>query len=273
MISPRLLTFLIHDHGAIRPEAPAILSPGKKELSYQRLSQHIHSIALQLTRLGIRPGDRVAVVLPNGAEMATAFLAISSVCTCAPLNPAYPLEEFRFSMADLHVKALVALAGNDRPDRKAAAGLGIPIISLEPDTHIAGIFSLACSLPSDETIAEPVLAGIEDVALVLHTSGTTSRPKIVPLTHFNIIPLGPQHRRDVCPLPGRPLFEHDAALPHSWIDRRPFDFAGDRGWHRVHPGIPIRPGDGLVVRVRSDLVYGCSHHPPGNPGTGSKTTG
>jgi non-ribosomal peptide synthetase component F len=91
MISPKILPRLIFDQGKKSPEALALLSPGKKGLPYQQLSQQVSSIALQLTRLGMHAGDRLAVVLPNGAEMAGAFLAISAVCTCAPLNPAYPM--------------------------------------------------------------------------------------------------------------------------------------------------------------------------------------
>jgi acyl-CoA synthetase (AMP-forming)/AMP-acid ligase II/acyl carrier protein len=186
MRSPSLLYLLILDQAKKSPEAPAILSPDKKALSYRQLNQQIDSTTLQLTRLGIRPGERVAVVLPNGPEMATAFLAISSVCTCAPLNPAYLVDEFKSSLTDLGVKALVALPGNGHPAHTAAASLGIPVISLEPDPEFAGLFSLVSDLTSDEAISEPGLAELEDVALVLQTSGTTARPKIVPLTHRNI---------------------------------------------------------------------------------------
>ena len=186
MTSPNLLYRLILDQSKIRPEAPAILFPSKKALSYQQLLWHLQTTVLRLARFGIQPGDRLAVVLPNGPEMATAFLAISSVCTCAPLNPAYPVEEYNFSLADLHVKALVAMPGNDHPACKAAVDLGIPIVYLQPDPQTAGIFDLSCDLPFDNSIPEPSLAGLDDVGLVLHTSGTTSRPKIVPLTHRNI---------------------------------------------------------------------------------------
>jgi oxalate---CoA ligase len=186
MTSPNLLYRLILDQGKKRPEAPAILSPSKKALSFQQLSWHLQTTVLRLARFGIQPGDRLAVVLPNGPEMATAFLAISSVCTCAPLNPAYPVEEYNFSMADMHVKALVAMPGNDHPACKAAVDLGIPIVYLQPDPQTAGIFDLSCDSPFDNIITDPTLAGLDDVALVLHTSGTTSRPKIVPLTHGNI---------------------------------------------------------------------------------------
>jgi acyl-CoA synthetase (AMP-forming)/AMP-acid ligase II/acyl carrier protein len=186
MISPRLLFQLVKNESDNRPHASAILSPGKETLSYRELSWHFQAIVLQLTRLGIRPGDRVAVVLPNGPCMATAFVAVSSVCTCVPLNPAYLVDECTFGMKDLRVKVLVAGSGNDLPARKAAVGLGIPVITLEPDAQVAGTYHLVSDMPVDESISEPILAGVDDVALVLHTSGTTARPKIVPLTHRNI---------------------------------------------------------------------------------------
>ena len=186
MISSCLINQLIFNPDNHSIDAPAILSPGKETISYRALSRHLQMIALQLTRIGFRPGDRLAVVLQNGPEMATAFLAISAVCTCAPLNPSYLLEEFKFSLEDLQIKALITTPGMDHPSCKAAFELRIPVINLEPDLQFAGIFSLTHNLPVDETISEPVLMGMDDVALVLHTSGTTSRAKIVPLTHRNI---------------------------------------------------------------------------------------
>ncbi len=186
MIPPRLLHQMISSEHGNRQQALAILSPGLEALSYRDLSRHLVSTAFQLTRLGIRPGDRLAVVLPNGPEMATAFLAISSVCACAPLNPSYRVEEFKASLTDLHIKALVTFPGSQSPARQAATSLGIPVITLETHGCIAGIFSLSGDLLENETISEPLLAGIDDVALVLQTSGTTSRPKTVPLTHRNI---------------------------------------------------------------------------------------
>jgi acyl-CoA synthetase (AMP-forming)/AMP-acid ligase II len=186
MPGPSSLYELILNESQISPQAPAIRAPGKETLSYGELSQHLQSTALQLSRLGIKAGDRVAVVLPNGPEMATAFLAVSSVCACAPLNPGYPYDEFIFSLSDLHVRALVALPGSEAPAHKAAAALEIPVLSLEPDPRQAGKFSFSSHIPLAVNMVEPGLAGMDDTALVLHTSGTTSRPKIVPLTHRNI---------------------------------------------------------------------------------------
>ncbi len=186
MQGPSSLYELILNESQISPQGPAIRAPRKETLSYGELSQHLRSIALQLSRLGIHHEDRVAVVLPNGSEMATAFLAVSSVCACAPLNPGYQYDEFLFSLSDLHIKALVTLAGSKSPANKVAAALEIPVISLEPDPRQAGKFILSSKIPLKSTLLEPILAGMDDTALVLHTSGTTSRPKIVPLTHRNI---------------------------------------------------------------------------------------
>ena len=184
---PRSLFELIINEGSKRPQAQAIQSPGKESLTYRELSLHLRSIALQLSRLGIRHGDRLAVVLPNGPEMATAFLAISSVCTCAPLNPACPFEELLFSLSDLQINSLVTLPGSETPAHKAAAALKIPVIAVEPDPRWAGKFSLSSDAPVTNIISEPILAGMDEAALILHTSGTTSRPKIVPLSHRNIL--------------------------------------------------------------------------------------
>ena len=186
MTPPSLIYQLICNQNKEILDFPAILSPGKETISYRSLSRHIQAIARQLTRMGLHAGDRFAVVLPNGPEMATAFLAISAVCTCAPFNPSLMYDDFKFSLEDLHIKALVIAKGMVNDSRKAAIDKNIPVIDLEPDPFTAGKFTLIHNLPVDETINEPVLADINDIALVLQTSGTTSRPKIVPLTHRNI---------------------------------------------------------------------------------------
>ena len=165
---------------------PPSCRPGNNRSLSGSFPSILKFIALQLNRLGFERGDRVAVVLPNSPDMATTFLAVSSVCTCAPLNPAYRVDEFIFSMKDLKAKVLITSFENDHPVLQAAASLSIPVIKLEPDTQNAGLFSLSASLPIDGLQSEPVLSKLEDIALVLHTSGTTSRPKVVPLTHRNI---------------------------------------------------------------------------------------
>ena len=170
-------------------DAVAIAAPNRPALTYKGLRAHVEQTVAMLNRFGIGRNDRVAIVLPNGPEMATAFVSIAAGATTAPLNPAYRREEFDFYLSDLGAKALLVEGGSTSPAIEAAAARNIPVLELVTDeSSPAGLFEIA---PAEGmALAPPAssggLAGADDVALVLHTSGTTSRPKIVPLTHRNV---------------------------------------------------------------------------------------
>lgn len=167
-------------------DARALSSPGGAPLTYRNLRSLVADVAASLASQGIGPNDRVGIVLDNGPEAATAFLSIGSAATAAPLNPSYRAEEFEFYLTDLRAKLLVAAAGKDTPAIGVAQKLNIPIARLvaHPERG-AGTFTLeyerSAGAPQPVRAATP-----DDIALVLHTSGTTSRPKIVPLAHKNI---------------------------------------------------------------------------------------
>jgi acyl-CoA synthetase (AMP-forming)/AMP-acid ligase II len=165
--------------------APAIGAPGRAPLSFAALRGLADRTRGILHGAGIGRQDRVAIVLPNGPEMAAAFLSFACTATTAPLNPSYRREEFDFYLRDLRAKALVVLAGSDSPARAAATALGIPVIELVPHETVAGDFRIIPPVASGGPY-DPEPVGPEDVALVLHTSGTTARPKIVPLRHVNV---------------------------------------------------------------------------------------
>jgi acyl-CoA synthetase (AMP-forming)/AMP-acid ligase II len=166
----------------------ALAAPERAPLTYARLGQLLKDTRLRLSAHGVGPGDKVAIVLPNGPAMAAVFLSVAACAATAPLNPAYREDEFEFYLSDLEAKALIVETGLDSPARAVAHQRGIPVIELRPDTHgPAGAFELG---PPSDTAAAVVHGGWSagyDVALLLHTSGTTSRPKLVPLTHANII--------------------------------------------------------------------------------------
>ncbi len=166
-----------------RDEAIAISAPDHAPLTYAGLREHTERTVRALNRHGIGRNDRVAIVLPNGPVMASAFVSIAAGATTAPLNPAYKEDEFRFYLSDLGAKALVVEKGSTSPALKAAEGLGIRVIEVVELEH-AGAFGFV----SDEggEAATAAYAEADDVALVLHTSGTTARPKIVPLSQRNI---------------------------------------------------------------------------------------
>ena len=160
--------------------APAIRAPGREPLSYAGLKEQVWRSGRALRGAGIGPDDRVAVVLPNGPDMAAAFVSMAPWCAVAPLNPAYKADEFDFYLSDLDAVALIAAEGADGPALAVAARRGLPVLRLREGSR-AGAFSLA---PDREA---PVERREDDAtALVLHTSGTTSRPKMVPLTLANL---------------------------------------------------------------------------------------
>ena len=163
--------------------APAIRAPGRPALSYAGLRDLTAATIARLNAIGIGRNDRVAIVLPNGPEMAAAFIAIGAGATTAPLNPAYRADEFNFYLTDLKAKALVVQKGVATEARDVAAKLGVTVLELVPGEH-AGSFTLEGGSPAKA--AQPGAAEAGDIALVLHTSGTTARPKIVPLSQANI---------------------------------------------------------------------------------------
>ena len=167
-------------------EAPAISAPSRAPLSFAALRTLIADTLSTLNRLGIGRNDRVAIVLPNGPEMATCFVACASGVASAPLNPAYRADEFEFYLGDLGAKALIVERGSVSPAIDVATKLGVRVIDLVAGTE-AGSFTLS---PRDATDVQAAAHGgyaePDDISMVLHTSGTTSRPKIVPLSQANL---------------------------------------------------------------------------------------
>jgi acyl-CoA synthetase (AMP-forming)/AMP-acid ligase II len=164
-------------------DAVAIGGIDRPPLTYAGLRRQVAETVDALAGFRIGRGNAVAIVLPNGPEMAAAFVAVASAAVAAPLNPTYRADELEFYLGDLGARALVVAAGHNTPAPAVAAGLGIPVIELHPETT-AGSFTLRGQ--GGVGAAEGALGGADDVALVLHTSGTTSRPKIVPLTQRNL---------------------------------------------------------------------------------------
>ena len=175
------LAELMADPGS---SAPAIISTSPLVVvSYRALAEQIERLSGQLSNAGLRSGDCVAIVLPNGLEFLITFLALTRArLIAALLNPASKPDEIRFYLKDSRAKAIVA-EGANLAVREAAAGLGLPIWQPRVDSN--GVVELP-ELPtaSRTSIDAP---SPDDVALFAYTSGTTGRPKCVPLTHANVL--------------------------------------------------------------------------------------
>ncbi len=139
-------------------DAPAVGAPeGVPPLTYRALRALARSTVEALNGLGVGRDDRVAIVLPNGPEMATAFACIAAGAATAPLNPAYRAEDFEFYLSDLRAKALVVAEGADTPALAVARRLGVPVVALRPErARGAGAFTLA---PLDPMGGAPARGG------------------------------------------------------------------------------------------------------------------
>jgi acyl-CoA synthetase (AMP-forming)/AMP-acid ligase II/thioesterase domain-containing protein len=165
-----------------RSTAPAILATEGTTLTYSALTRQTDAMVVELRQRGILRQDRVAIVLPNGPRIAGAFLGVCAAAAGAPLNPGYRADDFDFYLDDLDARAVVVEAGHDGPVRSVAARRGIAVLEvITGEDGIDHLHGPAVSPPARDAPASP-----DDVALLLHTSGTTSRPKVVPLTHHNM---------------------------------------------------------------------------------------
>ena len=178
------LNDLFEHHARIRPDAAALLAPGREPLSYARLYQHIGAVGRTLRTMGIGREDRVAIMLPNGPELALAVFSVASNAACAVVNPIYAADELERYFDVLNLKALIIPAGSNSAARQVglARGLGIIELSAACDAE-AGLFALTGGKSGSPS---PDLVGPGSIAIFILTSGTTARPKIVPLTHTNI---------------------------------------------------------------------------------------
>jgi acyl-CoA synthetase (AMP-forming)/AMP-acid ligase II len=149
-------------------------------VTYDSLRQQVLAMADALASAGICRGDRVAMALPNGLPAIVSFLAASIAGTAAPLNPAYPYEEFLFFLKDTGARLLLCPPAEAEYARSAAADLGITVfpveMSAQGEVHLKGAPRGVLATPPTP----------DDIALILHTSGSTGRPKRVPLRHYNL---------------------------------------------------------------------------------------
>lgn len=167
------------------PAHPAVVVPdGGTTLNFGALEEAVGGLAGVLAAAGAERGDRVALVLPNGPDFLQALLAVAWIgAAAAPLNPSYTRDEYSFYLEDLAPRLLLLPPG-EIPAARAAVPESTQVADvLVQDGRPAALDLRGNSLRRGRTFEA---ARPEDTALLLHTSGTTSRPKQVPLLHRNL---------------------------------------------------------------------------------------
>lgn len=182
------LSSLIETQATRTPDAVAIMGIDREPLTYAHLWTRLEQTSTRLAELGVSRADRVAVALPAGPDLGVCLLAVANVTACAPLNPDYtPLEYTRY-FDRLRPSTLIVQAGTARAALAPARERGMRILELTSDpAGCAGVFSLSSLSGASEATGQFAPAHDDDIALVLTTSGTTAQPKIVPLTHANLV--------------------------------------------------------------------------------------
>ncbi len=194
---------ILAHYARIAPGREALLAPDVTPVTYGELWRRTNDTIQQLRRLGVSRRDRVAVVLPRGAEAAMAIVAVTTAAVCVPLNPDLTADELQRYFSDLKVTALLTRAEMNSASRSVAHSLGIAVIDLSPRRDAGlGAFDLVGSTPTLAGTGD--LASATSDAFILLTSGTTSRPKMVPVTHASVclsaynagavLALGPEDR-------------------------------------------------------------------------------
>jgi acyl-CoA synthetase (AMP-forming)/AMP-acid ligase II len=161
------------------PGTTALEPPGAPAIRSALLLARVMTAAAELQRFGVRGGaaaSRVAIVMPNGPDLSLMMLAAASVGTAVPLNPAYRREEYEAYFRIARAEFLVVDAGAGGAAIDAATAHGIRVLRWEHD--LTG--------SADPSVIPCPLAAAEDVAVVMLTSGSTGRAKVVPLAHRHL---------------------------------------------------------------------------------------
>lgn len=176
---------LLEFYARTTPAQVAILDSVGAAVTYAELWTRTDIVVQDLRRLGIKATDRVAIVLPRGAENALALVAVAAAAVCVPVDPDFTADELHRYFTNLKLAALITRADTNSASRSVAHTLGIPVLDLSsrPGGRI-GSFDLIGTAVGPSVKGGPASAAND--AFILLTSGTVARPKMVPLTHASV---------------------------------------------------------------------------------------
>lgn len=225
-----------------RPESAAILFKGRR-LTYQELNQSVNRFGAALQNLGVRPGDRVAVHLPNCPQFVIAYFAILRIgAIVVPCNPLYQVHEMKLQLCDSGAQVIVTLSAfyplirRVRPETQLRLVIVAEIKHYFP-AHLNLLFTLLLEKKKGHRVdlsreidtfwfrdllrggranPDPVAIQQEDTAVLMYTGGTTGISKGAQLTHRNILANAYQCKTWLNAPDGEDLFLVQIPLFHAY---------------------------------------------------------
>ena len=156
-------------------------------VTYSELNAQILRTHHFLRIAGIRPADTIALSLRNGPETAALIVALLLYCSVAPLNPGYTAREVEFVLHDVKARAIILREEEQEHSSIARQSGALTILLAHADQEQPGSYMLHVKdRPATTALDAQPPPAPDSIALLLHTSGTTARPKLVPLTHRNL---------------------------------------------------------------------------------------
>ncbi|MBK9180800.1 MAG: amino acid adenylation domain-containing protein [Acidimicrobiales bacterium] len=181
------LAEVIRAQAAARPHAPFLIDPGRPPLTWGGMGVQLDRVTTALRRAEVGPRDRVAVLLPSGADLAATLLAVAASAAAAPLDPGLPPAALERLLRRLGVRAAV-VTDPTAPAGRTADDLGLPLVVLTTDpADVPGPVAVEVSGAAPSTPAAGDGPDPDDVALLKPTSATTGEPKWVPMTHRGLL--------------------------------------------------------------------------------------
>jgi oxalate---CoA ligase len=174
-------------HALSQPDAPAIISAVAPPITYRELAQHVAAMRAWLRNAGLGPQQRVAILLPNGSELAVAIATVTCNAVAVPLDPMLTRPEFLELQARVQIDAILT-------DRESLVPAAWSARHVSGDPAFAGQTLYVCGAPGARSPLDPV-ADPDSLAMILRSSGTTAQPKLITITHANLAEWADRIRR------------------------------------------------------------------------------
>ena len=179
-----MLLNVVREFASTQPQRSAIVSIGKKPLSYARMYDQIEAIGRQLRLGGLTRSARIGLALLDGPEAVLAILAVACHATVVPVNNSLGAEDLRLLFDHAELDAIIVADTTPFLVHEVARDCGLQVIESFSDRGQ----DIACNISvSEQSNAKTARSRPPSIALILNTSGTTGRPKLVPITHSNLL--------------------------------------------------------------------------------------